>query len=286
MITKLEVYNPVVDAPQLPLGGFGPNNDPIQVRNIDGLGPVKANIRTTPFATGRGELYQGGSTGTRNIVLTLGLNPDFVEYPSMAMLRQILYRYLLPEQKTKLRFYSDEIPTVEIEGYVESFEPNMFSEDPEVVVSIICPDPDFVSEATILTGTVTEMLEGPEFEYVGTIPTGFELKVETSDAKPSFNGMLIVSLSQPGLSDQNFFVQPVLVDASQYFSMSTAKPKRVRTLSTDGFGTPPVNLMPNIIGNSVWPLVRPGQNAINVTTAAEDVGQNWTMAFFSRFGGL
>jgi hypothetical protein len=284
VLTKMEVYNPIADAPQLPLGGFGPNNDPIQVLNIDGLGPVKASITTTPLATRRGELYQGGTTGVRNIVLTLGLNPDFVEYPSMATLRQILYRYLMPEQKTKLRFYSDEIPPVEIEGYVESFDPNIFSEDPQVVISIICPDPDFVSEATILTGTVTELLEGPEFEYIGSIPTGFELKVESSDAKPSFNGQLMVGLSQPGLSDQYFFVDPVLIDASQYFSMSTAKPKRVRTLSTDGFGTPPTNLMPNIVG--VWPLIQPGQNTINVTTAAEDVGQNWTLAFFSRFGGL
>lgn len=284
MITKLEVYNPVVDAPQLPLGGFGPNDDPIQVRNIEGLGPVKASIRTTPFATGRGELYQGGNTGTRNIVLTLGLNPDFVEYPSMAMLRQILYRYLLPEQKTKLRFYSDEIPTVEIEGYVESFEPNMFSEDPEVVISIICPDPDFVSEATIITGTVIEFLEGSEFEYVGTIPTGFELKVEASEAKPSFNGLLMLNLQHPGLSEENFFVEPVLIDATQYFSLSTAKPKRVRTIPTAGGDI--VNLMSNVADSSVWPKILPGQNAISVTALAENVGQNWTLAFFSRFGGL
>lgn len=286
MITKMEVYNPIMDAPQLPLGGFGPNDDPIQVRNIEGLGPVKADIKTTPFATGRGVLYQGGNTGFRNIVLTLGLNPDFAVYPSMATLRQILYRYLLPEQRTKLRFYSDEIPTVEIEGYVESFEPNIFSEDPEVVVSIICPDPDFVSEATIIEGTVTELLEGPEFEYVGTIPTGFELKVEATEGAPSFNGLLMIAISSPGLSDQYFNVEPVLIDASQYFSLSTAKPKRVRTLSTDGFGTPPTNLMPNLTAGSVWPKINQGQNTINVTTLAEDVGQHWTLAFFSRFGGL
>jgi hypothetical protein len=279
----MEVYNPEADAPELPLGGFGPNNDPIQVRNIDGLGPVKANIRTTPFATGRGELYQGGNTGTRNIVLTLGLNPDFVEYPSMFTLRQILYRYLLPEQKTKLRFYSDEIPPVEIEGYVESFDPNMFSEDPEVVVSIICPDPDFVTEANVIEGTVTELLEGPEFEYIG-IPTGFELKVESSEANPSFNTMLIVTIAGPGLPDQNFYVDPVLIDATQYFKLSTAKPKRVQTIPVAAGDI--VNLMSNVADSSVWPKIRPGTNSIYVTTAAEEVGQNWTLAYFSRFGGL
>lgn len=281
----MEVYNPASDAPELPLGGFGPNDDPIQVKNIDGLGPVKAEITTTPFATGRGELYQGGSTGKRNIVLTLGLNPDFAVYPSMFSLRQILYRYLLPEQWTKLRFYSDEIPPVEIEGYVESFEPNIFSEDPEVVISIICPDPDFVAEATVLTGTVTELLgEGPEFEYIGTIETGLELKVESSEDNTSFNGQLVITMAVPGLPEQYFYVDPVLIDATQYFKLSTAKPKRVQSIPIGGGD--PINLLSNVPGSATWLKIRPGQNQIDVNAPADEVGQIWTLAYFTRFGGL
>lgn len=282
MITQMEVFSAQDDAPALPLGGFGPNDDAIQVRNIEGLGPVKASITTTPFATGRGALYQGSTVDTRNIVLTLGLNPDFVTYPSMHELRRILYRYLLPEAWTKLRFYTNEIPPVEIEGYVESFEPNMFSEDPEVQVSIICPNPDFMDPVpTVITGTVTEMADdGIEFEYIGSVPAGLELKVQPSDANPSFTGQIIVTMGPP--PEKSFYVDPVTIDATNELRIATWPAKKVE--SVDGFGAS-TNLLADVSASSVWPIVRVGTNKIVVNSDA-DFGQQWTMAFFSRFGGL
>ena len=53
------------------------SDDPIHIRDITGLGPVKAEIATTPFATSDGELFQGSTVGKRNIVMTLGFNPDW-----------------------------------------------------------------------------------------------------------------------------------------------------------------------------------------------------------------
>src|SRR4051794_37798090 len=116
------MYSPQPDAPFLPLGGFMPNNDPVHVFNVEGLGPVKAEISSTPFATGRGELYQGSSTGKRNLAFTLGLNPNWDDQ-TMSSLRQLLYRYFMPEEWVKIRFFSDHLPTCDIEGYVEGFEP-------------------------------------------------------------------------------------------------------------------------------------------------------------------
>ena len=76
MITRMEVLNWHTAAPELPLGGFMPNDDPVQILNIEGLGPVTAVISSSPFATGRGDMFQGASTSKRNIVLTLGLEPE------------------------------------------------------------------------------------------------------------------------------------------------------------------------------------------------------------------
>lgn len=282
MITRMEVFSAQADAPELPLGGFGPNDDAVQVRNIEGLGPVKADITTTPFAVSRGALYQGSTIGTRNIVLTLGLNPDFVTYPSMHELRRILYRYLLPGEWTKLRFYTIELPPVEIEGYVESFEPNMFSEDPEVQVSIICPNPDFMDPVpTVITGTVTEMADdGVEFEYIGSVPAGLELKVQPSDTNVAFTGHIIVVMGPP--PEKAFHVDPVTIDATNELRIATWPAKKVE--SVGGFGGP-VNLLSAVSADSEWPIIRVGSNKI-VVNAEADFGQDWTMAFFSRFGGL
>ena len=96
----------------------------------------------------------------------------------------MLYKYLLPEQWTRLRFFSDHLPTVDIAGVVETFEPNIFSQDPEIQVSILCPKPDFVDiEATFLTGTVDSggTIDELEIDYIGTVATGFELRIHSSD---------------------------------------------------------------------------------------------------------
>src|SRR5213596_4405692 len=107
----MEAVSAQLDAPTLPLGGFMPNNEPIQIRGIDGLGPVKSEISSTPFATGRGNLYQDAATGMRNIVLTFGLNPNWVDQ-SITSLRHLLYAYFIPENFVTLKFFSDEYPTV------------------------------------------------------------------------------------------------------------------------------------------------------------------------------
>ena len=282
MLRKLEVFSSNPSAPELPLGGFMPNDDPVQIRSMDGLGPVKAELASTAFASGRGELFQGSSIGKRNIVLNLGLNPNWVDQ-TMATLRQRLYGYFLPEAWTKLRFFNDHLPAVDIEGIVESFEPNMFSEDPEIQVSILCHRPDFVDiDATFYEGTVDDGTTEYEFIYTGTVATGFELRIDASVAKPSYTGNFTIT-NQAEEKSQSFEVQGVLVDGTKYFKLSSVRnAKRVQTISkADGL---PTNLLSKVTIASVWPEIKPGPNLLSV--AASETGQTWTMAYYNKFGGL
>lgn len=283
MITKMEVFSASPSAPVLPLGGFMPNDDPVQIKNIDGLGPVKAEITSTPYATGRGELPQGSSVGKRNIVLTLGFNPDWEQQQTMSSLRQILYRYLMPQAWTKLRFFSQELPTVDIEGIVESFEPNIFSQDPEVQVSILCHKPDFVeSDVTILSGLVDDGTIETVFDYIGTTPTGFELRVDKTEANPAYTGDLEIVVKSP-VKPQTFEVASVTIDAAKYFKLSTVRnAKRVQSISV--VGGVATNLLSSMSDISVWPQLEPGENVLSV--GALENGQAWTLAYFNRFGGL
>jgi hypothetical protein len=283
VITKVEVFSPQPDAPTLPLGGDMPFDDPVFIRNIDGLGPVKADIARTPFASGRGALYQGSTTPDRNIVFTLGFNPDWEGLQTIASLRQILYRYFMPEQWCKLRFFSQELPDVDIEGYVESCEPNMFSQDPEMQVSIICPKPDFIEvDATIYNGVVDDGTLELVFDYSGTIDTGYELRVDFTADNPDYNGPITITHTA-FQEDQMFKVDPVQVDGLRYFKMSSvANAKRVQNVTkADGTLT---NLLAVMTGDSVWPVLKPGENVLKV--AASENGQAWTMAYFNRYGGL
>lgn len=282
MITKIELYSPQPDAPVLPLGGFMPSNDPVHVFGVDGLGPVKAEIASTPFATGRGELYQGGSTGKRNIVLTLGLNPDWQEQ-TMASLRQLLYRYFMPEAWCKLRFFSDHLPVCDIEGYVESMDPNIFSKDPEIQVSIICPKPDFIeANATVLTGLVDDGTIEVVYDYVGTVETGLELRIDSTPANVAYTGDITISNTAFEIP-QIYVVEDITINTAKYFKLSSVRnAKRVQNISlVDGA---PTNLLAKLTADSVWPVIKPGENVL--TVAASEPDQAWTLAYFNRFGGL
>ena len=282
MLRRLEVFSANPSAPELPLGGFTPNDDPVQLRSIDGLGPVKAELASTAFASGRGELFQGGSIGKRNIVLSLGLNPNWVDQ-TMTTLRHQLYAYLLPEAWTKLRFYSEDMPTVDIEGIVESFEPNIFSQDPEIQVSILCHKPDFIDiDATRYEGIVDDGTSELEFVYVGTVATGFELRIDGSAAVPIYTGNFTIGNKAPE-EPQNFEVEGVFVDPTKYFKLSSVRnAKRAQIVSKeDGLAT---NLLSKVTSASVWPEIRPGTNLFSV--AAAETGQHWVMAYYNRFGGL
>lgn len=283
MLTKIEVYSAQPDAPALPLGGFFANTDPIQVRNVVGLDPVKADILSTPFATGDGELYQGSSVPKRNIVMTLGFNPTWQDQ-TMSTLRHMLYRYLLPKAWTKLRFFSDDMPTVDIEGYVESFDGNIFSQDPEVQISIICPKPDFIeADATVFSGLVDAGLTVLEFEYEGTVETGFEVRIDQTPGNVSYVGPLDVIMQQEPEEAQIFTVSSITVNGTYYFKLSTIKnAKRVSKVAlSDGAVT---NLLQYMDDDAVWPVIKPGTNLFSVNASEND--QAWTMAYFNRFGGL
>jgi len=283
-ITKMELFSANPSSPELSLGGFMPSNDPVQVLDIQGLGPVKVETESTPYATGRGALYQGSSTGVRNVVLTLGLNPNW-QTQTMATLRQLLYAYLLPGAYSKLRFHSDYLPTVDIEGIVESFEPNIFSQDPQIQVSILCHKPDFQDiDATIYTGIVDDGSTELEFTYLGTVETGFELRVDRTVPNPSYTGPLTVTVQSPMVVlPQVIVIDPITINTTDYFKLSTrSQMKRIQSIDIVDGTT--VNKLDKMSTDSEWPILYPGENIISV--AAEEPDQAWTLAFFNRFAGL
>lgn len=281
MITRMEVVSAQPGAPDLPLGsGFMPYNDPIQIRNIEGLGPVKSDLALTPYATGRGELYQGITTGKRNIVLTLGLNPDWADYTPMA-LRQILYRYFMPERWSTLRFFSEEMPPVYINGVVESFEPNIFSQDPEIQISLICPKPDFID---LDTSYRYGLVDGSEkiVNYMGTVPVGFVLLIAGTEDVPTYTGSLTVT-NTVGDNIQTFQVNPISLDMASdlYVEINTVRTTRhiYAVMGEDA-----VNILGKLSSDSVWVELSPGENKFVVE--ADTSGLKWSMGYFNRFGGL
>jgi hypothetical protein len=89
----------------------------------------------------------------------------------------------MPKSQVSLRFFDSDGPTVDVLGRVESCEPPLFVKDPQVDISIICFDPDFV-ELTPIVVTNHTVSDSTEFTitYDGTVETGilFTLNVNRS----------------------------------------------------------------------------------------------------------
>lgn len=277
MLTKVRAYSSWQSADELLLDDAGrAETDLIQIRNITGLGPVKAAVNTSPLGSVDGDSYVGSSVGSRNIVMTLKPNPDWATW-SHEELRRILNLYFMPKRLVRLVFETDEISPVEIFGYVESNEPSIFSKDGEVQISVVCPYPYFTAvNPTVITGLSTGGVV--VVDYNGSIETGINVKVTQSAI--AFPTLIHIQVGDPTLS--SFWVTAG-VDDTNYFEMSSVPgQKYARNVNTDtGIIT---NLLANIQQGSEWPILEPGSNDFYVAT---DAGvQDWTLTYYERFGGL
>lgn len=139
------------------------------IKEIKGLGPVKAQINFTDMATFDGALDNSARLGTRNIVLSL----IFLEKPTIEETRLLSYKYFPNKQKITFGIETDK-RYCEIVGRVEDNEPNIFSKQEGCEISILCSDPYFYAkDNTITTFSGVE----PLFEF--PFSNEFEIKYES-----------------------------------------------------------------------------------------------------------
>lgn len=277
MLTEVKAYSSWRSAPTLLLDPSGsPAGDLIQISNIDGLDPVKGSVNTSALGSVDGSSYTGSSVLTRNIVLTLKPNPDWNTW-TYEKLRRLLYSYFMPKLVVRLVFYSDDMIPVEIYGVVEDVNINMFSKEPELNVSIICPDPYFTAlEPVIVTG-----LNGvpTTVDYQGNVETGMIVRITHVSGTPS---SLAIQLGDPKIS---LFGVAATVDSSKYFEMSSIPMRKYVQNVSIGTGVID-NLLSGIYiqEGTFWPTLQPGTNEFEIIS---DSGvQDYELIYYERFGGL
>ena len=113
------------------------------VTSVEGLGPAKANINVTDISTSDGGIFNSSRLNKRNIIMNL----VFLQSPTESIedIRQKTYTYFPIKRKVHLTIVTDN-HTSETDGYVESNEPDIFSQNEGCNISIICPDPFFYSK--------------------------------------------------------------------------------------------------------------------------------------------
>lgn len=138
-------------------------------KDIDGLGPVKADISTSSLALLDGVSLDYTRTGMRNIVIKFEYMPNWGAGETVYHLRQDFYKIAGPKRVVELVFHLDGVGTRSITGVVESIESEMFTQDLNAQISIVCTNPYFVGESKQHTLTPAT---NNDIWYDGDVPAG------------------------------------------------------------------------------------------------------------------
>jgi hypothetical protein len=273
MLTKMEVRNVAGGLLTFELDDV---TDGYVLKDVEGLDPVKATIASSDFASVDGAQFQSARRVPRNVIISLGLEPDYATQ-TVRGLRTQLYDWFMPKSDVKLRFYDSDAATVEIEGKVESCGAPLFSKEPGVDISVMCFRPDFV--------------ELTENEYDGnTVSTTTEFSIDYGGSVEA--GIEFALLLDRSLSDFTIYHRPPdNIVRSMEFSASLLADDVLR-INTN-VGSKSVILTRSAIESSLlyglqgapsWIQLQPGLNYLRVYATGAAIP--FTITYTNRHGGL
>lgn len=275
MLNRIEIHKK--DGGVLTLPIYDATN--YQIKDVQGLDPVKANIVTSNFAHIDGTQFQSSRREMRNIVIKLGID-SFGVGKSVQELRKDLYAYLLPKTNITIKFIRDDLDVFSIDGQIESFDSSLFVKEPEATVSILCFDPDFKNDtSTIFTGSTVNSAVDSIIEYAGEVDSGF---IFTMTPTANLETFTIQNTLTDGTVRKLIFdsaTNPIL--SGETVIISTIPGDKYVRVSKNGTVS---SVLWGLDQASDWVALYPGTNKVRVI--ASTVGIPYTMEYYTRFGGL
>lgn len=273
MLTKVEARSDNGTLLNLPMMDV---SEGFIIQDIDGLDPVKATLVSSSFANLDGEQYQSARREKRNLVFTLGLEPDFATQ-TVRGLRSRLYGFFMPKSNVNLRFISDDFPTVDISGRVESFESDLFSKDPAVKLSLLAFNPDFYEPTSVLfngnsVANATETL----LSYTGTVESGIKFRLMVDRV---ITGFTIYNTPADDSLRSLEFLSPL--QAGDVVEINTSSGAKGATLTRAGVGT---SILYGVSPYSNWIELFPGTNRLRVVVSGAPMA--YTLEYTTKHGGL
>lgn len=237
------------------------------LKAVDGLGPteVDVSIANTLY---QGGVFQNRRPQNREIVMRIGLSPNYSADERASDIRELFYQLMTPFTPSKamtVHIYLDDDEQMNADGYIKKFEIVPFSKDTEIQITIACPQPYFKStEDVILSGTDIFSFVFPTITNAGTAPVGFQLRLKFTDDIDSWgirnvDTEEILEVTPTGTGPMVHFWEDdfLWIDTRaghrsvDYYSYS------------DGL----INIVGQMSDESTWPLLNMGVNHFEVLAA-------------------
>ena len=240
--------------------------DVCDVLRVDGLNPPPANINLSETANIDGASFKSSRISSRNIVILLN-----VKTPIEAN-RQQLYKFFRSKRWCRL-YYTNDSRDVYIDGYVETFENDQFTNLQKPQISIICPKPFFKNrtENTVEFSETSDLFEFPfsiadEGAEMGIIEKVVTRLIDAGEVETGAIISLVAGSDQilnPTIynrTTQTYFGLDVDMSEGDLITICTIKGEKAVTLLRDGVTT---NIIDKMSDGSTWLEFEPGENEIS-----------------------
>lgn len=265
------------------------NNRNFDVLDVAGTNPPVAVINTVNVAGFDGSRFNSSRVQQRNIVITLNIH-----HPIEAN-RLTLYNFFRVKRWVKL-YYSNSRRSVYTEGYVESFENNPWTQSQQPQISIICPNPFWLSTADT---TINFSNSHAAFEFPFSIPAG---GIEFSTLSQSTSVTVDVGEIETGgiiqfyattaqilnpkfynLTTQTFFGLDVDMYQHDLITVNTQQGEKSVTLLRNGVTT---NILADRTAGSTWVTFQPGENVLSFGSDEGSANLECTLTITRKFEGV
>lgn len=252
------------------------DDGPYQIADISGLDPGKATLVSTRSAGVDGEVYQSATRPARNIKIKLDLDPSFDE-TTYEDARATLYKWFMPKAKVTQRYFMSTGLYLDIEGIVESNDSPIFEDDPDVTISLMCYDVDFI-DGRMLTveGTTVDDTTNTEIDYPGTVEAGTVLSLHVNRTVSEFS---IYNVDEGGGIQQLNFSGALL--AGDELIISSLDGNKGVTLTRAGVSS---SYLYGRTAQSTWIYLREGLNQFRVFAEGDPIP--YDLEYRVRYGGL
>lgn len=252
------------------------DDGPYQVNSIEGLDPGKAALVSSSYAGADGGVFQSATRPPRNIVIKLDLDPDF-DPTTYESARSELYKWFMPKATITQRYYLSTGLYLDIEGIVESNDSPIFDEDPDVTISVMCYDPDFIDGRMItVPGTSVDDTTSTEIDYPGSVEAGTVLTIHFNRSVSEFS---VYNIDEGGNIQQLNF-SGTLLDGDELVISSLDGNKGI-TLTRAGVSS---SYLYGRTAQSSWIKLFEGLNQFRVFAEGDPIP--YDLEYRVRYGGL
>lgn len=228
----------------LPFFGLRPDN-PYIIKAADGLGPPEINNYLNK------RVYQGRDVTDRQIVIRVGLNPDYSTGQTAASMRNTLYGLLTPgpSDSITVKFMNGPGVVALTTGYVSKIEIVPFAKDPEVQITIDCEGAYLEAETpTTLVPTTNDPFD---VDNTGSVTVGFYLEATLTLDQSYFN-----LKTDPGGSAAKMSIQYAFLNGDILKIDTRADQKSIKRVR----GGVEKSILGSLTADSVWLQLHPEVN--------------------------